>query len=131
MRFLLISLALVFAASAGPACGGKKDEAAKAPTGPKFQDAGPRGDHVKGKEVYNKTCKACHQFDGSGLNGALAANFKARGRLEKKDSELINSITKGYKGKKIAMPPQSPALSAVEIKNALAYVRHKFGKKGD
>ena len=110
-------------ASAAPA-----PAAASAAAPVELHDAGPPGDPVAGLKVYDKVCKACHQADGKGMGGALAANFiDEKERLQKPDSVLLKSIAEGIKGKKAIMPPQKDALSEQERKDALAYIRQKFG----
>jgi mono/diheme cytochrome c family protein len=103
-----------------------------AAAGPKvnLHDAGPPGDADKGKAHFTKVCQPCHQADGRGLNGMLAADLAGDPtRLAQPDSVLLNHITNGFKGKKLVMPPQGGVLTAEQIKDALAYVRKRFGKK--
>lgn len=93
-----------------------------------LHDAGPPGDATKGADVFGRICVACHQKDGSGMNGMLAANFKTdKTRLAQPDSVLLKSIAEGKKGEKLTMPPQKGVLTEQEIKDVLAYVRKTFG----
>lgn len=86
------------------------------------------GDPVAGEEVYKRICVACHQLDGSGLNGMLAADFvKDKSRLAKPNDVLINSIREGIVADGKVMPPMKDALSDEEIKNAISYIRKTFG----
>lgn len=86
------------------------------------------GDPEAGKEVYLKACSACHQPDGSGLNGMLAANFVSdKTRLAKPNEVLLNSIRNGIIAENKVMPPHKDILSDPEIKNALSYIRKTFG----
>ena len=86
------------------------------------------GDPVAGKEVYFRICVACHQADGSGLNGMLAANFVAdKTRLAKSNEVLLNSIRNGIIADNRVMPPQKDVLTDKEMKDALSYVRNTFG----
>ncbi len=106
------------AAPAEAAAGGAEDSA----------DAGPRGDAAKGKVVFERVCQACHQADGTGMNGMLAANFKTDpSRLKQKDSKLLHSIAEGFQGAKLMMPPQKTVTTEQERKDALAYLRATFG----
>jgi caa(3)-type oxidase subunit IV len=90
-------------------------------------DATP-GDPAEGMKVYTIFCVACHQLDGKGLNGKLAANFvDDKTRLAKPDAELLNSIANGYKGTVGQMPPWGPVLKPKQRRDVLAYVRQTFG----
>lgn len=86
------------------------------------------GDPVAGMIVYNRICVACHQADGSGMNGMLAADFvKEKSRLAKTNEELLESIRNGIITDSRVMPPQKDALSEKEMADALSYVRKTFG----
>ena len=75
-----------------------------------------------------RICVACHQADGSGLNGMLAADFvKDKTRLAKSNEELITSIRDGITRDGKVMPPQKDVLSDKEIKDAISYIRTTFG----
>ncbi|MCB9738695.1 MAG: cytochrome c [Deltaproteobacteria bacterium] len=102
--------------------------AAAANAAPSLHDMGEPGDAAKGKATYEKVCTPCHQADGSGSGGMLAANFKTdKSRLAKPDSALFKSIKDGVQGKIGVMPAQAGSLSDQEIKDVLAYVRATFG----
>ena len=86
------------------------------------------GDAEAGKAVYMRICVACHQPDGSGLNGMLAADFvKDKTRLAKTNEELTKSIREGITRDGKVMPPQKDVLSETEIKDAISYIRVTFG----
>jgi mono/diheme cytochrome c family protein len=86
------------------------------------------GDPVAGEAVYKKICTACHQADGSGMNGMLAANFVTdKTRLAKSNEELLISIRDGRTVDGKVMPPQKGILSEQEMKDALSYIRKSFG----
>jgi mono/diheme cytochrome c family protein len=86
------------------------------------------GDPVAGEAVYKKICTACHQADGTGMNGMLAANFvKDKTRLAKSNEELLTSIRDGIIKDGKVMPPQKGILTDQEMKDALSYVRKTFG----
>jgi mono/diheme cytochrome c family protein len=113
-------------------CGGGEDTTggeAKDPASPAVAVNHPLpGDPVAGEEVYKRICVACHQLDGSGLNGMLAADFvKDKTRLAKPNDVLINSIREGIVADGKVMPPQKDVLSDEEIKNAISYIRKTFG----
>ncbi|MCO4761360.1 MAG: cytochrome c [Myxococcales bacterium] len=121
-------------ATAAPTAEEKPAAAAKAEAKPltpeQMHDSGPVGDAKKGAAIYASKCVACHQKDGKGMGGALAADFvKDKSRLAKPDSVLLASIRDGKKGKRNAMPPQKGVLKDQEMKDVLAYVRATFGAK--
>lgn len=129
-----VTLALLFGGLGWMGGCGKKTEGAQSGGGEaagakvELHDVGPVGDPVAGAKVYAKVCIACHQKDGKGMGGMLAANFvDEKERLQKPDSVLLNSIAEGKKGKKAVMPPHKDVLSEQERKDALAYVRKTFG----
>ncbi len=105
-------------------------KAAEAPAAA-VADSGAPGDAAKGEAIYKRVCVACHQADGTGMNGMLAANFKKEPeRLKKSDAELLKSIAEGKSpagGKGPIMPPQKGVLKPQEMKDALAYIRKAFG----
>lgn len=118
------------AAVAAPGHGGGAAVAAEGGAADPTADSGPRGDAAAGKVVFEKVCQACHQADGSGLNGMLAADFKKNpARLGQKDSVLLGHIADGFKTDKLIMPPQKTVTTEQERKDALAYMRKAFGKK--
>ena len=92
-----------------------------------------KGDAVAGKEVYDRTCIACHQADGKALGGSLGADFVGDpSYLAKDDAILIKSIKEGKTGTNksggvMVMPPNGTMLSANEMVNALTYIRKTFG----
>jgi mono/diheme cytochrome c family protein len=86
------------------------------------------GDPEAGKVVYLRICSACHQPDGSGMNGLLAANFvKDKSRLAKTNEQLLKSIREGIVADGKIMPPQKDILSDKEMADALSYIRKTFG----
>ena len=105
-------------------------EPAKAEPAKKAEPAGP-ANAENGKVVYDTYCKACHQDDGTGMNGMLAANFNEEGRLDKSDEELLKSIRDGYKGQVGLMPPWGETLTEQEMVDVLAHVRASYGKKAE
>ena len=87
------------------------------------------GDVEAGAKVYATYCTACHQADGSGMNGMLAANFvKDAERLAQPDEVLLAVIRDGKTGKVGVMPPWGATLKAQEMVDVLAYVRATFQK---
>lgn len=115
-------------------CGDKKTEPvspAPAPDPSTAIDPGhweDTGDPEAGALVYGKICVACHQADGTGLNGMLAASFaQDKTRLAKTDEQLLTSIRNGITKDGRVMPPQKDVLTDEEMHNALAYIRKMWG----
>lgn len=89
--------------------------------------AASAGDVARGEYVYRTQCTACHQADGRGAQGRLAADFTAdRARLEKSDDLLVASILNGVPG--TAMAPFAGRLTEAEARDAVAYLRARFAK---
>jgi caa(3)-type oxidase subunit IV len=86
------------------------------------------GASAAGAAVYKTYCVACHQADGRGMGGMLAADFIGDPtRLAKSDEQLLTSIRDGVTGKIGVMPPWGSALSETQQREALSYVRSQFG----
>jgi len=81
-----------------------------------------------GERIYKQYCVACHQADGKGFEGKLAADFTNPERMKKTDEELLKSIREGTKGEAGAMPPWGGTLTEEEMKNVLYYIRTNFQK---
>jgi putative membrane protein len=81
-------------------------------------------DLATGESIYRRYCVSCHQVDGRGLEGKLAADFRAPKRLAKPDSALVKSVTDGIPG--TAMPAFRRELDDAEIRSVLAYVRKTY-----
>ncbi len=87
------------------------------------------GDSDAGKKVYDTYCKACHQEDGTGMNGMLAANFKEDpARLDQPDEVLLDVIANGKTGTVGMMLPWGTTLSDQEMVDVLAYVKASFAQ---
>ena len=84
-------------------------------------------DVQRGREVYATWCVVCHQADGRGLNGTLAADFVGDPtRLAKSDTELLKVIRDGSVGTAWAMPPREQSLTEQQMADVLAYIRSAF-----
>jgi len=81
-----------------------------------------------GERVYRRYCVTCHQVDGRGLDGKLAADFRAPGRLDKPDRVLEASVANGVP--KTAMAAFRGELDDAEIRSVVAYVKKTYGKAG-
>jgi mono/diheme cytochrome c family protein len=99
------------------------------------QSANEKGSVERGKVAYESYCLACHQADGSGVQGLNPPLIKTKWTLGDKN-ELITVVLKGM-DKEIEvdgesynnlMPPMSH-LSDQEIADVLTYVRASFGNK--
>ncbi len=84
-------------------------------------------DVEKGKTVYTTYCVACHQADGTGMSGALAADFIAdKSRLAKTDEQLLKSIAEGVPG--TSMVAWGAMIPEADRKAVLAYIRATYGQ---
>jgi mono/diheme cytochrome c family protein len=89
----------------------------------------------RGKTVYEGTCLACHQADGSGVPNLNPPLIKTKWTLGDKN-QLINVVLKGLEEEievdgetyHNVMPPLA-YLSDQEIADVLTYVRNNFGNK--
>ncbi|MBL7700248.1 MAG: cytochrome c [Chitinophagaceae bacterium] len=89
----------------------------------------------RGKKVYDNTCLACHQVNGSGVPGMNPPLKKTKWVLGDK-KVLINIVLKGL-DQEIEVNDETysnvmPAfahLSDQEIADVLTYVRNSFGNK--
>jgi uncharacterized membrane protein len=77
-----------------------------------------------GERVYRRYCVTCHQVDGRGLDGKLAADFRS-GRLAKPDAALRGSVANGVPG--TAMAAFRGELDDAEITSVVAYIRKTYG----
>lgn len=86
-----------------------------------------------GKEVYEKTCIACHGANGKGAVPGAADFTDPKGRLAKPDDVLLKHINNGFQtpGSPMAMPAKggNPTLSDDDLKNALKYIRETYQPK--
>lgn len=81
-----------------------------------------------GEKIYGQRCVTCHQADGHGLAGKLAADFVGdKSRLGKDDAALLRSIELGVPG--TAMRAFGGELDDPQRRAVLAFVRRRFGEK--
>lgn len=103
----------------GHGSGSGSGSATPAPTQPPSAD--------RGAKVYDLYCKACHQEDGKGNNGVLAANFvDDKERMAQADEVLLGSIKNGKNGKIGAMPPWGSVITPQQQVDVLKYIRVKY-----
>ena len=82
---------------------------------------------ARGEAVYRVRCLACHQADGRGAAGKLAADFVGdRSRLAKSDAALAHSIENGVP--KTAMVGFAGQLSDDDIHAVIAFLRARFSR---
>lgn len=83
-------------------------------------------DTARGAAIYQAQCATCHQADGRGLNGRLAADFVGDAtRLGKSDEVLLRSIERGVPN--TAMTGFAGRLTEPERRAVLAHIRTTFG----
>ena len=84
--------------------------------------------YADGKEIFEKSCKACHGADGKG-NAAIATGMKVDATLldltkaatkGKPDAELEATIKDGKGGK---MPAFGTRLNADQIKDVVKFIK--------
>jgi putative membrane protein len=99
-----------------------------APKAPALEtvDARAAAELATGERVYRRYCVTCHQFDGRGQNGKLAADFRGDPkRLAKSDTELRTIVAHGVPG--TAMRAFGAELDALEVGSVVRYIRARFG----
>ena len=89
----------------------------------------------RGKKVYDNTCLACHQVNGSGVPGMNPPLKKTKWVLGDKKT-LINIVLKGMDEESVVndetysnVMPAFTSLSDKEVADVLTYVRNSFGNK--
>ncbi len=92
--------------------------------------AGNAGDVVRGEEIYNGTCIACHGEKGKGALDGVPDFTKADGVLSQSDDALLSHMTNGFQsdGALLEMPAfgGDPDLTEEDMANVLAYLRSTF-----
>lgn len=92
---------------------------------------------VRGKQVYDITCIACHQPDGEGVQRMNPTLVKTKWVLGNKRA-LSKIVLNGLQGGEIEidgdnfhnpMPPQGELLNDQQIADVLTYIRNSFGNK--
>ncbi len=79
-----------------------------------------------GKKIYDETCAACHQADGTGIE-RVGAPLRASKWVNGASDPLIRVLTNGKEGAFGLMPPLGAALSDDELAGVLTYIRRSFG----
>ncbi|MFO0555900.1 MAG: DUF2214 family protein [Polyangiaceae bacterium] len=82
---------------------------------------------ASGEALYSMHCQVCHQADGRGLGGTVAADFTASpGVLDKTDDELLESVSAGRTGSIGTMPAMGGVLPEEERRATLAWIRARY-----
>jgi uncharacterized membrane protein len=80
---------------------------------------------TRGEQLYQTYCVACHQADGGGRGGQLAAPFVGEhSRLAKLDDELLAHIARGVPG--TTMLGFDDRLTKDDQREVLRYIRARF-----
>lgn len=89
----------------------------------------------RGKTIYENTCLACHQINGSGVPGMNPPLKKTKYVLGDKKA-LINIVLKGLDQELVVndetynnVMPAFASLNDKEVADVLTYVRNSFGNK--
>ena len=81
---------------------------------------------ARGEKVYVARCAPCHQVDGRGFEGKLAADFVGdKTRLRKDDATLLRSIEHGVPS--TAMRAFGGEIDEAERRAVLRFIRKRFG----
>jgi len=84
-----------------------------------------------GEEIYRISCTACHGDGGQGKLPGVPDLTDSKGRLTKRDDELLANMISGLQtpGNLMAMPPKggNAELTAGELGAALGYLRSMTG----
>lgn len=88
-----------------------------------------------GKKIYEKTCQACHQADGKGVEGAfpplVSSDYFANDKML-----IVHNIVNGLKGeitvngKKYNTEMPKQVVTDQEAADVATYVLNSFGNKG-
>lgn len=92
---------------------------------------------VKGKEIYERVCIACHQADAAGVPRMIPPLVKTKWVLGDKKT-FVKIVLNGLQGGEIEingdtfsnpMPAQGDLMTDQEIADVITYVRNSFGNK--
>lgn len=99
-----------------------------------FMSQTGKGSIARGKDVYIQQCLACHQADGSGVEGTNPSLVRTK-YVRGDKATLVRIILKGMQGVDIdderyrnVMAPHAD-LTDQQIADVLTYVRNSFGNK--
>lgn len=99
-----------------------------------FMSQTGKGSVARGKDVYIQQCPACHQADGSGVEGTNPSLVRTK-YVQGNKTTPVRIILKGMQGVDIdderyrnVMAPHAD-LTDQQIADVLTYVRNSFGNK--
>ena len=85
-----------------------------------------------GRDIYNRSCVACHGSDGTGAMPEVPSLMAPDGPLFKPDDVLLRSIVDGVDkpGSPLPMPPKGgdPDLTEEGARQVLEFIRAEFGE---
>jgi mono/diheme cytochrome c family protein len=79
-----------------------------------------------GKKMFDESCAACHQADGTGIE-RVGAPLKGSKWVNGASDPLIRILVNGKEGAIGVMPPLGAGLSDDELAGVLTYIRRSFG----
>lgn len=86
-----------------------------------------------GRDIYNRSCVACHGSDGAGAMPEVPDLTEADGSLTKPDEVLLRSIVEGVAkpDSPLPMPPMGgdPELTEDGARLVLEFIRMEFGPR--
>lgn len=86
-----------------------------------------------GRDIYNRSCVACHGSDGAGAMPEVADLTEPDGPLTKPDEVLLRSIVEGVAkpDSPLPMPPMGgdPELTEDGARQVLEFIRMEFGPR--
>ncbi|HEY3495164.1 MAG TPA: DUF2214 family protein [Polyangiaceae bacterium] len=86
-------------------------------------------DSERGAAIYRTRCLTCHQADGRGRGGKIAADFVGDpSRLAKPEASLVASVAHGVPN--TAMRGFASELAPDEIASVVRYLKARFGATG-
>ncbi|MBX9896784.1 MAG: cytochrome c [Qipengyuania sp.] len=100
------------------------------PTSSTVASAGAVGDPVRGAQIYQETCVACHGPNGKGALDGVPDLTDPAGRLAQADEVVLRHMIDGLQspGSPMPMPPKggNPDLSDQDMRDVLAHLRKDF-----
>ncbi len=95
--------------------------------------AGAGGNPVRGAQVYQETCVACHGANGKGALEGVPDLTNPAGRLAQADEVVLRHMIDGFQspGSPMPMPPKggNPDLSDQDMRDVLVHMRKEFSRR--
>ena len=96
-------------------------------------EAAAANEQSAGRDIYNRSCVACHGSDGAGAMPEVPDLTEPDGPLLKPDAVLLRSIVEGVDrpDSPLPMPPMGgdPELSEEGARQVLEFIRLEFGPR--